>query len=201
MSRSSCTLEPFTGKFSFFSLEIPQFGFLSHVNSLRFSSGLSGWVLTLSTDYVARTCLYSPHSLVVDVSVWTTSLLAVAVRCIFCGVFFFLLPVMSPQIHLWEGFQLFGNFSFTTLSPGWFSFPNFLFLFLSFIFCPTSFWREWAALLGAWCPLPVFRSCFVEVAQHSNDLLMNLCGRKRFLHPIPLPSWDCPQNHFLKVKF
>ena len=36
-------------------------------------------------------------------------------------------------------------------------------LFLSFIFCSTSFRREWAAFLGAWCPLPVFRSCFVEL--------------------------------------
>ena len=62
-------------------------------------------------------------------------------------------------------------------------------LFLSFIFCPTSFRREWAAFLGAWCPLPAFRSCFMEVAQHSNDLLMNLWGTKWFPHPIPLPSW------------
>ena len=51
-------------------------------------------------------------------------------------------------------------------------------LFLSFIFCPTSFRREWAAFLGAWCLLLSFRSCFVEVAQHSNDLLMNLWGRR-----------------------
>ena len=36
---------------------------------------------------------------------------------------------------------------------------TFLSLFLSFIFCPTSFWRQWAAFLGAWCPPPVFRSC------------------------------------------
>ena len=43
-------------------------------------------------------------------------------------------------------------------------------LFLSFIFCPTDFRREWAAFLGAWCPLPASRSCFVEVAQHSDDL-------------------------------
>ena len=63
-----------------------------------------------------------------------------------------------------------------------------LFLFLSFIFCPTSFWREWAAFLGAWCPPPAFRSCFVEVAQHSNNLLMNLCGRKWSPCPIPPPS-------------
>ena len=36
-------------------------------------------------------------------------------------------------------------------------------LFLSFLFCPTSFRREWAAFLGAWCLLPAFRRCFVEV--------------------------------------
>ena len=62
-------------------------------------------------------------------------------------------------------------------------------LFLSFIFCPTSFCREWAAFLGAWCPPPVFRNCFVEVAQHSNDLLMNLWERKWSPRPIPLPYW------------
>ena len=60
-------------------------------------------------------------------------------------------------------------------------------LFLSFISCLNSFWREWAVFLGAWCPLPAFRS-FVEVTQHSNDLLMNLWGRKWSPHPIPLPS-------------
>ena len=48
-----------------------------------------------------------------------------------------------------------------------------------------SFQREWAAFLGSWCPLPAFRSCFVEVAQHSNDPLMNLRGRKWSPHPIP----------------
>ena len=30
-------------------------------------------------------------------------------------------------------------------------------LFLSFVFFPTSFWRQWAAFLGAWCPLPAIR--------------------------------------------
>ena len=61
---------------------------------------------------------------------------------------------------------------------------NLLSLFLSFIFCPTSFWREWAAFLHVWCPLPPFRSCFVEVAQHSTDLLMNLWERKWSTHTI-----------------
>ena len=64
-------------------------------------------------------------------------------------------------------------------------------LFLSFIFFPTSFWRQWAAFLGAWCPLPTFRSCFVEFAQHSNVLVLNLLGRKWSPHLILLPSWDC----------
>ena len=71
--------------------------------------------------------------------------------------------------------------------PGMGLCPRLLSLFLSIIFCPTSFWREWAAFLGAWCPLPAFRSCFVEVAQHSNDLLMNLWGRKWSPRPIPPP--------------
>ena len=67
-------------------------------------------------------------------------------------------------------------------------------LSLSFIFCPTCFWKEWAAFLGAWYPLPVFRNCFVEVAQHSNDLLMNLWGRKWSPCPIPPPSWNFPME-------
>ena len=58
------------------------------------------------------------------------------------------------------------------------------------IFCPTSFQREWAAFLGAWCPLPSFRSCFVEFAQRSNDLSMNLWGREWSPHSIPPPSYD-----------
>ena len=61
-------------------------------------------------------------------------------------------------------------------------------LFLSFIFFPTSFQRQWAALLGAWCLLPAFRSCFVEFTQGLNVLLMNLWGIKWSLHPFPPPS-------------
>ena len=92
----------------------------------------------------------------------------------------------SPQTCLWEGFLLFGKFSF-------FRTPSLtlLSLFLSFIFCPTSFRWEWAAFLGALCPLPAFRNCSVKVAQHSNDLLMNFLGRKWYSHPIPPPSLDC----------
>ena len=67
--------------------------------------------------------------------------------------------------------------------------PRLLCLFFScFVIFPTCFWRQWFAFLGAWCPLPVFRSCFVEFAQRWNVLLMNLWGRKWSPHPIPLPS-------------
>ena len=62
-------------------------------------------------------------------------------------------------------------------------------IFLSFILCPTSFWREWADFLGVWCPLFVFKSCFADVVQHSKDLLINFWKRKWYLHPIPPPSY------------
>ena len=71
----------------FSSLTIPQFGLLSKVISLRLSSGHSGWVLTLRTKDAAHASLSSPHSLVMDESVWATSPLAVAVRHLFCGAF------------------------------------------------------------------------------------------------------------------
>ena len=56
-SRLHFRLELFWGKFSlslflFLSLAIPQFGLLSHVSSLRLSSGQSGSVLTLSMQAV-----------------------------------------------------------------------------------------------------------------------------------------------------
>ena len=70
-------------------------------------------------------------------------------------------------------------------------------LFLSVIFCPTSFQRELVAFLGALCPLLAFRSCFMEVLQHSNDLLMNFGGRKRSPRPIPPVFWGHPSTLFL----
>ena len=74
--------------------------------------------------------------------------------------------------------------------PSWDGDPSLplLSLFLSFIFFPTSFWRQWAGFLGAWCPLPTFRSCFVEFSQRLNVLLMNLWGRKCSPRLTPPPS-------------
>ena len=134
MAQQCLRLELFAGKFSL-SLAIPQFGLLSHVSSLRLSSGHSGPVLTLSN---------SPHLLVANLSVWATSLLAVAVRRIICGFYLFIFsswlccPLRfqnSPQTHRREGFLVFGNFSFyKTPSPGWVSLPNsFVSLFIFYI--------------------------------------------------------------------
>ena len=137
----------------------------------------------------------SPH-LLVQPSIWATSLLAVVVRCIFCVFFFFFLPVMlpseTPKLPTCERASCCLETSLSRLPPqDRFLSLTLLSLFLSFIFCPTYFQREQPAFLGAWCPLPAFRS-FVEVSQHSNDLLMNLWGRKWSPHPIPPPSWNCP---------
>ena len=52
--------------------------------------------------------------------------------------------------------------------------------------------KSWVAFLGAWCPLPAFRSCFVEFTRHLNALLMNLWGRKCSPHRTPPPSWLLP---------
>ena len=73
----------------FFSLVIPQFGLLSHVSSLRLSTGHSGPILTLSTDDAARTSMPSPRLLVADVSVWADSPLAVEIRCVVYVLFLF----------------------------------------------------------------------------------------------------------------
>lgn len=79
------------------SLIILQFGLLSHISSLRLSSGHSGPVLSLRTVDAAHISLPSSYSLAAEGSVCATSppLLVVAVRHIFC-VFLFSLLVMLP---------------------------------------------------------------------------------------------------------
>ena len=177
---------------------IPRFGLLSHVSSFRLSSGHLGLVLTLRPDDAACASLPSPCSLVVTGAICATSPLAVAVRCIFCGFYLFswlCCPLRfqnSPQTCLCEGFLLCGNFSSMTPSPGWVSISNsFVSLFVLY-FVPPPFKENG---LPYWVPPPVFRS-FVEFAQHSNDLLMNLWGIRQSSHPIPPPSWDHPPFFF-----
>ena len=158
--RQCLRLELFAGNFFLFpffffffslSLAIPQFWLLSHVSSLRLSSGHSGPFLTLSS--AAHDSLFSPCLLVADASIWVTSLLGVAVRCVICGfIYLFIFSSWlccslrfqnSPQTRRWEGFLVFGNFScFTTPSPGWLSVPNsfvslFIFYILSYLLSKT----------------------------------------------------------------
>ena len=92
------------GKFSlslfFFSLSlaIPQFELISHIKSLRLPSGHSGLVFTVSN--AARASLFSPHLLVVDVSIWATFPLGGAVRCVNCGFYLFIFP--PGYVVLWD---------------------------------------------------------------------------------------------------
>ena len=83
-------IEPFMRKVFFVCLSgDPTVWVLSHISSLRLSSGHSGPVLTLRTDDATCTCLPSPHFLVADMSLWATSPspLVVVVRHVVC-VFF-----------------------------------------------------------------------------------------------------------------
>ena len=133
------------GKFSLFffflSLAIPQFGLLSHICSLRLSSGHSGQVLTLSMQPTLP-CPAPSCWLWMGVSGlllrWELWLGTYTVCFFFFSLSWLCCPLRFqnfPQTRQWEDFLLFGNFSsFTTRSPGWVSVPNsFVSLFVSYI--------------------------------------------------------------------
>ena len=112
-------------------------------------------------------------------------------------IYLFFLPVMLPSVFprlatdsAVRGFPSVWKLLFFLRLPSLNGAPSLplLSLFLSCIFFPTSLLRQWAVFLGARCPLPGFRSCFVEFTQPLNVLLMNLWGRKWSPRPIPLPS-------------
>ena len=85
---------------------------------------------------------------------------------------------------------MFGNFSlFKTPFPGRNSVPPSFVSFIVFNIFSYLLSRSWVAFLGAWCPLPAFRSCFVEFTRRLNALLMNLWGKKCSPRPTPPPSW------------
>ena len=121
-------------------------------------------------------------------------------------IIYFSLPVMLPSVFPRLSTDSAGRVFPGVWKPLFLRFPSWdrapslppLSPFSSFIFFPTCFWRQWAAFLGAWYPLPAFRSCFVEFTQHWNVLLMNLWGRNWSPCPIPLPSYDCaPPPHII----
>ena len=115
-----------------------------------------------------------------------TFLLRVAFRHVICGFYLIFLPNKLPSKiqklppdRPVRGFP--GVWKLRLLGlPSWDRSPSLTLLsfFLSVIFCPTSFQRQWAAFLGAWCPLLAIRSCFVKFAQRSIVLSMNLLGEK-----------------------
>ena len=167
---------------------------LSHVSSPRLSSGHSGPVLTLSVQLaclpVQPPLTAGGHELLLCWDLW------LGVYSVGFFSFFFFFPVKLsfevPKLPtdllvrgfpgVWKLLLFYDSLPRTGLHLELSS------VFLSFIFCSTSFQRQWAALLGVWCPPPEFRSCFVVFAHRSNDLLMNLWGRKWSPHPIPPPS-------------
>ena len=121
-----------------------------------------------------------------------TFLLGVAFRHVICGFYLFFLPVRLPsEIQKlppdppMRGFPGVWKLPLLWL-PSRDGSPSLalLSLFLSFIFCHTSFWRWWSAFLGAWSHLLAIRSCFVNFAQCSNFFWW-ICRRESGL---PVPS-------------
>ena len=112
-------------------------------------------------------------------------------------IYLFFLPVMLPSVFPRLATDSAGRVFPGVWKPLFFKFPSRdglpspppLSPFSSFIFFPTCFWRQWSAFLVAWCPLPAYRSCFVEFARRWNVLLRNLWGRKWSSRPIPPPSF------------
>ena len=163
------------------SFAVPHFKLVTHKSSLRLSSGHSGPVLTLSD--AARSSPFRPHLLVVDVGIWGTFLLGVAFRHVICEVYLF----FPFQLGCPPRFKNFPPDPPVRGFPGIWKLPllrlpshdgspsiAFLSVFLSFIFCPTSFRRQWAAFLGIWILQLAIRNCFVKFALRSIVLSMNL---------------------------
>ena len=143
------------GPVNFLSFAVPQFKLVSHKSSLRLPSGHSGRVLTLSN--ASCSSLFSPHLLVVDMSIWSAFLLGVAFKHVICGFYLFSLPVRLPsEIQKLppdppvRGFSGVWKLPLLRL-PSRDRSPSLalLSLFLSFMFCPTSFRRQCVAFLGA----------------------------------------------------
>ena len=121
---------------------MPQFELVSHVGSLRLSSGHSGLVLTLSLQLVSpcsapACCWWTQASgllLQWGLRLGTYSVFVCLFVCFnswsCCPLWF----QNSPQTQWWYVFLVFGNFSFTTPSPGWVSIPiSFVSLFIFYI--------------------------------------------------------------------
>ena len=100
---------------------------------------------------------------------WQLHLGTYSVGFLFLFFFFFLvmLPSEIPKLPTdppVRGFPTVWKLLFHYSLPRMGLCPWIFCLFLSFVFCPTSFWTGWAAFLGAWCVL----------CQHSEVVLWKL---------------------------
>ena len=144
------------------SFAIPQFKLESHKSSLRLPSGHSGPVLTLSKAACSspfHPSPFCPHLQVADEGVWGTLQLGVAFRHVICGFYFSSQLGCPPRFKTFpqactgppvRGFPGVWKLPLLRL-PSWDGSLSLalLSLFLSFIFCPTSSRRQWAAFLGS----------------------------------------------------
>ena len=161
MSGPGYELEPFLGQVLslslclslFSSLALPQFGLLSPISSLRLSAGHSGLVLTLRIDDATHASLSSPAGwwqMRASGLLLCWELLLGTYSVGFFFFFFLFLPVMLPSEipklphrPACERVSYCLETSPSRLLPQLRS-PSLtlLSLFLSFIFCPSSFQRE-----------------------------------------------------------
>ena len=144
---------------AFHMVAIPQSDLLAQVSSLRLPSGHSGQILTLSN--AAHTSLPSRHLLVVDAGVCAASLLgelplgskSVGFNYLFIFPPCYVALCSSKACHRLgsESVSWCLETSLFLRLPSQDGAPSLplLSLFLSFIFFPTSFQRQWAAFLGA----------------------------------------------------
>ena len=117
-------------------------------------------------------------------SVWATSPLGIVVRHVICGFYFFIyFPPgyvalwVSKTPHRSASEKVSWCLETSPLSqlPPWDESPSLtlLSLFLPFIFCPTSFRRQWAAFLGP--TLPCRLPCLVSSAS-IHKLFCGICS-------------------------
>ena len=135
---------------------------------------------------------------VADVSIWATSPLAVAVRRLFCRAFFFSPP---SYVALWDS-KTPPKPACERISYGLETSPSQLLpqdgspslnlssLFLSFIFCPTSF--QMGCLSGCLVSSASIQKLFCESCSALKWSFDESVGRKWSPRPIPPPSWECP---------
>ena len=136
---------------------IPQSGLVAQVSSLRLSSGHSGPVLTLRN--AAHASLPSPHLLVAGAGICAASPLgelllgmeSVGFNYLFTFPPCYVALCASKACHRLgsESVSWYLETSLFLRLPSWDRAPSLplLSLFLSFIFFPTSFRRQWAAFL------------------------------------------------------